>query len=80
MNIKETTTSINISLTTIPDAEGYVVYIDDMVYVTNSSITVDDLIPGTTHLVRVRAYQDILGPASATVHATTNNGKWLFQP
>ena len=78
MNIKETTTSINISLTTIPDVEGYVVYVDDMAYVTNSSITVDDLIPGTTHLVRVRAYQDILGPASATVYATTNNGKWLF--
>ena len=76
MNIEETATSIDINWTTISDAQGYVVYFDDIEYdVIESNITVDELIPGITHLVRVRAYQDILGPASAAVHATTSNGK-----
>ena len=79
MNIEVTPTSIDINWTTISDTQGYIVYFDDTAYnVMNSSITVDELIPGTTHLVRVRAYQDILGPASAMVHATTDNGKFLF--
>ena len=76
MNIEETATSIDINWTAISNAKGYIVYIDDLAYdAINSSITIDELIPGTTHLVTIRAYQAILGPASTTLHATTNNGK-----
>ena len=76
LNIEETATSIDINWTIISDAEGYVVYVDDIAYdIIESSITIDELIPGTTHLVTVRAYQAILGPASTTLHVTTNNGK-----
>ena len=44
-------------------------------YIIGSSIVVDRLIPGTGYSFTVRAYQDILGPASTTVHTTTDDGK-----
>ena len=64
---------------TIPDANGYIIYAVDAIYIvvgsTNTSIIVDRLIPGTSYSIIVRAYQDILGPAS-TIYTTTENGKF----
>ena len=61
----------------VSDANGYVVYVNDMVHSiigsTNTSNTVNDLIPGTSYSITVRAYQDILGPTS-TLYTTTENG------
>ena len=37
-----------------------------------SQTTLDGLLPGTTYNITVRAYQDILGPASDTILITTS--------
>ena len=64
------------------NANGYVVYVNDTAHsVTGSDdigITIDGLIPGTTYSATVRAYQDILGPASTIQHFTTHYGKFIF--
>ena len=78
-NVVESPTSISVNWMTIPDANGYIIYVNDAIYMyvvgsTNTSIIVDRLIPGTSYSITVRAYQDILGPASTTIAATTNNG------
>ena len=36
-----------------------------------SQTTLNGLLPGTTYNITVRAYQDILGPASDTISVTT---------
>ena len=75
-----TTTSITINWTAVSNANGYVVYVNDTAYsVTGSDdITIDGLIPGTIYSITVRAYQDILGPASTRQHFTTNFGKLIL--
>ena len=75
-----TSTSIDVSWTAIPDANGYVVYVNDTVYDvigSDISITVDGLIPGTSYSVTVRGYQDILGPPSMT-YVTTDDGEYVY--
>ena len=77
--VHELSTSITVNWTAIPDANGYLVYFNELYNLTgsdNTSITVDKLTPGTNYTISVRAYQDILGPANIT-HATTNDGKCL---
>ena len=63
----------------LSNANGYVVYINDTANIVtesdSTSIIVDGLIPGTGYAITVRAYQDILGPASTTF-ATTIDGKF----
>ena len=78
LSVIENPTSIVVNWISISDANGYVVYVNDAAYIVTEgdsiNITVDGLIPGTDYSITVRAYQDILGPAT-TVYATTNNGK-----
>ena len=76
LEVIENPTSIEVYWKPISDANGYVVFVDDIVYdiIENITITIDELTPGTIYLITVRAYQDILGPSSTT-YATTNNGK-----
>ena len=68
-------TSIEVYWKPVLDANGYVVYVDNTVYdiIENTTITIDELTPGRRYVIAVRAYQDILGPASKTC-ATANNG------
>ena len=78
LSVMENPTSIAVNWITISDANGYVVYVNDAAYIVtggdSANYTVDGLVPGTDYSITVRAYQDILGPAT-TVYATTNNGK-----
>ena len=65
----------------MPDANGYVVYVNDTYNIIgkgNTTITLDGLIPGTSYSIAVRAYQDILGPPTTTVHVTTDDGKYIL--
>ena len=65
--------------TAVPDANGYVVYVNDTPYSVigsdSTNITVDGLIPGTSHSITVRASQDTLGPVSMAVNINTANGE-----
>ena len=76
--IERSPTTIIVNWMSVSGANGYVVYTNDMVHSvigsTNTSSTVNDLIPGTNYSITVRAYQDILGPPSTTIDATTENG------
>ena len=60
------------------DADGYVVYYNgtakQVVGGDMKETTVDGLIPGISYSITVRAYQDILGPASM-ITAATEDGK-----
>ena len=40
-----------------------------------NKITLKELIPATTYNITVRAYQDILGPASNETSVQTNNNE-----
>ena len=72
-----TTTSITINWThDASDADGYVVYYNGTAkLVVGGDVketTLDGLILGTSYSIMVRAYQDILGPASTILYATTD--------
>ena len=79
--VSKSLTSITINWTypNISDVDGYVVNassLNDCVIqqVNGSSVsqtTLNGLLPGTTYNITVRAYQDILGPASDTIPITT---------
>ena len=60
------------------DADGYVVYYNDIAKLVGGGdvkeTTLNGLIPGTSYSIRVRAYQDIIGPPSTTLNAATDNG------
>ena len=76
----EFSTTITVNWVPIPDANGYLVYFNelyDLIGSDNTSITVDKLIPGTNYSISVRAYEDILGSANIT-YATTKDGKYQF--
>ena len=65
-----TSITVNWTYDDTSDADGYVVYVNDstvhnIIGSNNTSVTLDRLIPGTNYSIRVRAYQDILGPPSA---------------
>ena len=86
--VSNTFTSITINWTypDISDTDGYVVNassLNDYVIqqVNGSSVnetTLNGLIPGTTYNITVRAYQDLLGPASEPLSVDTLNGKIMF--
>ena len=58
------------------DADGYVVYYNGTAkLVVGGDVkeaTLDGLILGTIYSITVRAYQDVLGPASTAAYATTD--------
>ena len=64
------------------DADGYVVYYNgaakQVVGGDVKETTLDGLIPGTSYSITVRAYQDILGPASTALNAATDDGKCVI--
>ena len=80
----KTNTSITINWTypNISDVDGYIVNAsslnDYMIQQVNNSIvsqtTLNGLLPGTTYIITVRAYQDILGPHSNGELITTLDG------
>ena len=82
--VNKTTTTITVSWTPVPsDADGYVVNATSDIHTVTQQVkgdsqnvmTLKGLIPGTTYNITIRAYQDILGPASnATVVQTFFSG------
>ena len=79
--VNKTATTITVSWTPVPsDADGYVVNVtSDTHTVTHqvkggsqNEMTLKGLIPVTTYNITVRAYQDILGPASNVISVQTN--------
>ena len=79
--VEATPTSIAVSWAAISVANGYLVHINDTIYnligSDNTSVTLDEQIPGTTYSIEVRAYQDILGLPNSITAATTDDGKYL---
>ena len=76
--VNKSSTSITVNWRAIPDADGYVVYVDDAVYdIFENDTTVTNLIPVTNYSITVRAYQDILGPVSTPLNVTTDDGKYM---
>ena len=83
--VSNTFTSITINWTypDKSDIDGYVVNassLNDYVIqqVNGSSVnetTLNGLIPGTTYNITIRAYQDLLGPASEPLSVDTLNGE-----
>ena len=76
--IGKTTTSITVSWTALDssDADGYVVNVTsgtDTVQIvqlersSDNAVTINFLRGGTTYSITVRAYQQLLGPASSTI-------------
>ena len=61
------------------DADGYVVYYNGTAkLVVGGDVketTLNGLIPETSYFITVRAYQDILGPPSTPLIATTDDGQ-----
>ena len=73
--VNKTTTTITVIWKPVPfDADGYVVNATSNTHTVTQQVkggsqnemTLEELIPGTTYNITVRAYQDILGPASNT--------------
>ena len=71
--VNKTATTITVSWTPVPsDADGYVVNVTNNTHIVTQQVkggsqnvmTLKGLILGTTYNITVRAYQDILGPAS----------------
>ena len=71
--VNKTSTTITVSWIPVPsDADGYVVNATSGTHIvtkqvkggSQNEITLKGLIPGTTYNITVRAYQNILGPAS----------------
>ena len=80
--VNKTATTITISWTPVPsDADGYVVNATSKTHTVTQQIkggcqnkmTLKRLIPATTYNITVRAYQDILGPASNVISVQTND-------
>ena len=78
--VSTATTSITLNWTyDTSDADGYVVYCNGIPKLVvggdMKETTLDGLVPGTIYSIAVRAYQDILGPASIILNITTHDGK-----
>ena len=74
--VNKTGTIITVSWTPVPsDADGYVINATSDTHTMTQQVkggnqnmtTLKGLIPGTTYNIIVRAYQDILGPASSAI-------------
>ena len=81
--VNNTATTITVSWTLDPsDADGYVVNVTSDTHTMTQQIkggsqnetTLKRLIPDTTYNITVRAYQDILGPASNAISVQTLSG------
>ena len=81
--VNKTATTIAVSWTPVPsDADGYVVNVTSDTHTVTQQVnggsqnemTLKGLIPATTYDITVRAYQDILGPASNTISVQTLSG------
>ena len=79
--VKKTATTITVSWTSVPsDADGYVVNVTSDTNTMTQQVkggsqnetTLKGLILGTTYDITVRAYQDILGPASNAISVQTS--------
>ena len=79
--VNKTATTITVSWTPVPsDADGYVVNVTSDTHTVTQQVkggsqnemTLKGLIPATTYEITVRAYQDILGPASKAISIQTN--------
>ena len=79
--VNKTATTITLSWTPVPsDADGYVVNVSSDTHTVTQQVkggsqnmmTLNGLIPSTTYNITVRAYQDILGPASNAISVQTN--------
>ena len=83
-SISTSSTNVTLSWTvpaTAPDADGYVIYYratsgpemsEKIVGGDISDYTLEGLTPGTQYTISIRAYQDILGPASTQIDVMTN--------
>ena len=78
--VNKTATTITVSWTPVPsDADGYVVNVTSDTHTVTQQVkggsqnqmTLKGLIPVTTYDITVRAYQDILGPASNAISVQT---------
>ena len=81
--VNKTATTTTVSWTPVPsDAYGYVVNATSDTHTVTQQIkggsqnemTLKGLIPATTYNITVRAYQDILGPASNVISVQTLSG------
>ena len=83
--VNKTSTNVTVSWTALDstDADGYVVNVTsgtDTVQTvqvegsSNNTITLNGLRGGTTYSITVRAYQQLLGPASSTISVQTLPG------
>ena len=81
--VNKTATTITVSWTPVPsDADGYVVNATSNTHTvtqqvkggSQNEITLKGLIPATTYNITVRAYQNILGPASNAISIQTMSG------
>ena len=79
--VNKTATTITVSWTSVPsDADGYVVNVTSDIHTVTQQVkggsqnetTLKGLILGTTYNITVRAYQDILGPASNAISVQTS--------
>ena len=79
--VNKTATTITVSWTPVPsDADGYVVNATSDTHTvtqqvkggSQNKITLKRLIPITTYKITIRAYQNILGPASNNISVHTN--------
>ena len=87
--VNKTSTTITVSWTPVPsDADGYVVNANSNTHTVTQQMkggsqnvmTLQELIPGTTYNITVRAYQDILGPASNTISVhTLSSGIYVIE-
>ena len=85
--VNKTATTITVSWTPVPsDADGYVVNVTNDTHIvtqevkggSQNEITLKGLIPVTTSNITVRAYQNILGPASNAISVQTLSGILIF--
>ena len=81
--VNKTATTITVSWTPVPsDADGYVVNVTSDTHTVTQQVKggsqnemiLKGLIPATTYNITVRAYQDILGPASNAISIQTLSG------
>ena len=85
--VNKTSTTITVRWIPIPsDADGYVVNATSDTHTVTQQVmggsqnvmTLEELIPETTYNITIRAYQDILGPASNATSIQTLSGIYVI--